>query len=144
MPEFSMSIQAQAPIEDVWMLLHDPNSFPLWWAGMETIEPGRDGAFTMWPTGSPDFPMAQQLDASSTDHRVTISCLVSYLEFVWQLAPEGDTTQIDVQVRIPEAEAHRLDGQRTIVAKSLVSLATLASDGRASWLTNKSSNMLPP
>ena len=40
MPEFSMTIQAQAPIEDVWKLLHDPSSFPLWWAGMETIEPG--------------------------------------------------------------------------------------------------------
>ena len=132
MPEFSMMIQAHAPIEDVWKLLHDPSSFPLWWAGMETIEPGSDGAFTMWPTGSPDFPMAQQLDASSTDHRVTVSCLVSYLEFVWQLAPEGDATQIDVQVRIHEAETHRLDGQHTIVAKSLVNLAALASDGRAS------------
>ena len=88
-----------------------------------------DGAFTMWPTGYPDFPMAQRLDASSIDHRVTISCLVSYLEFVWQLAPEGDTTHIDVQVRIPEAEAHRLDGQRTIVAESLVNLAALAADG---------------
>ena len=41
MPEFSMTIQAQAPIEDVWKLLHDPSSFPLWWAGMETIEPGQ-------------------------------------------------------------------------------------------------------
>jgi uncharacterized protein YndB with AHSA1/START domain len=132
MPEFSMMIQAQAPIEDVWKLLHDPSSFPLWWAGMETIEQDSDSAFTMWPTGYPDFPMAQQLDASSTDHRVTISCLVSYLEFVWQLAPEGDTTQIDVHVRIPEAEASRLDGQRTIVAESLVNLAALAADGRAS------------
>jgi uncharacterized protein YndB with AHSA1/START domain len=132
MPEFSMTIQAQAPIEDVWKLLHDPSSFPLWWAGMETIEQGGDGAFTMWPTGYPDFPMAQQLDASSADHRVTISCLVSYLEFVWQLAPEGDTTQIDVHVRIPEAEMHRLDGQRTIVAESLANLACLAADGRAS------------
>ncbi|HEX7211327.1 MAG TPA: SRPBCC family protein [Propionibacteriaceae bacterium] len=129
MPEFSMTIQAEAPIEDVWKLLHDPSFFPLWWAGMETIEPGSDGAFTMWPTGYPDFPMAQRLDASSTDHRVTISCLVSYLEFVWLLAPEGDTTHIDVQVRIPETEAHRLDGQRTIVADSLVNLAALAADG---------------
>jgi uncharacterized protein YndB with AHSA1/START domain len=132
MPEFSMTIQAQAPIEDVWKLLHDPSSFPLWWAGMETIEPGSDGAFTMWPTGYPDFPMAQQLDASSTDHRVTISCLVSYLEFVWQLVPDGDTTQIDVQVRIPEAETQRLDGQRAIVAESLMNLAALAADGGAS------------
>jgi hypothetical protein len=56
----------------------------------------------------------------------------SYLEFVWQLAPEDDTTHIEVRVRIPEAEAHRLDGQRTIVAESLVNLAALASDGRAS------------
>ena len=128
MPEFSMTIQAEAPIEDVWKLLHDPSSFPLWWAGMETIEPGSDGAFIMWPTGYPDFPMAQRLDASSTDHRVTISCLVSYLEFVWQLAPDGDTTQIDVQVRIPETEVHRFDAQRTIVEESLVNLAALAAD----------------
>jgi len=132
MPEFSMTIQAQAPIEDVWKLLHDPNSFPLWWAGMETIEPGSDGAFTMWPTGYPDFPMAQQLDASSTDHRVTISCLVSYLEFVWQLAPDGDTTQVDVHVRIPEAETQLLDVQRAIVAESLMNLAALAAVGGAS------------
>ena len=132
MPEFAMMIQAHAPIEDVWKLLHDPSSFPLWWAGMETIEQDSDSAFTMWPTGYPDFPMAQQLDASSTDHRVTISCLVSYLEFVWQLAPDGDTTQIDVQVRIPEAETQRLDGQRAIVAESLMNLAALAADGGAS------------
>lgn len=65
------------------------------------------------------------------DHRVTISCLGSYLEFVWQLAPEADATQIDVHVRIPESEVHRLDGERTIVAESLVNLAELAADGRA-------------
>jgi uncharacterized protein YndB with AHSA1/START domain len=126
MPEFSMAVQAQAPIEDVWKLLHDPSSFPRWWAGMETVEPGIDGRFTMWPTGYPDFPMAQRLDASTLDQRVTISCLVSYLEFVWQLAPDGETTQIDVQVRIPEAEAHRLYAQRAIVAESLANLAALA------------------
>jgi len=127
MPEFSMAVHVQAPIEDVWKLLHDPSSFPRWWAGMETVEPGIDGGFTMWPTGYPDFPMAQQLQASNLDHRVTISCLVSYLEFVWQLAPEGETTQIDVRVRIPEAEAHRLDAQRAIVADSLSNLAALGS-----------------
>jgi hypothetical protein len=99
---------------------------------METIEPGSGGGFTMWPTGHPDFPMPQRLDASSTDHRVTISCLVSYLEFVWQLVPDGDTTHIDVHIRIPEAEAHRLDGQRAVVTESLVNLAALASEGRAS------------
>jgi uncharacterized protein YndB with AHSA1/START domain len=126
MPEFSMAVQAEAPIEDVWKLLYDPSSFPRWWAGMETVEPGIDGRFTMWPTGYPDFPMAQQLDASTLDQRVTISCLVSYLEFVWQLAPDGETTQIDVQVRIPEAEAHRLYAQRAIVAESLANLAALA------------------
>jgi hypothetical protein len=58
---------------------------------------------------------------------VTISCLVSYLEFVWQLAPEGETTQIDVWVRIPEAEAHRLDAQRAVVSDSLSKLAALAA-----------------
>lgn len=94
---------------------------------METVEPGIDGGFTMWPTGYPDFPMAQQLEASTLDQRVTISCLVSYLEFVWQLEPDGDTTQVDVQVRIPEAEAHRLDAQRAIVAESLSNLAALAA-----------------
>lgn len=123
-----MSIRAEAPVEDVWKLLYDPSAFPRWWAGMETVEPGADGGFTMWPTGYPDFPMPQHLEGSSNDRRVTVSCLVSYLEFVWQLEADGEATAIDVHVRIPEQEAHRLDAQRDVVARSLANLAALAAE----------------
>jgi uncharacterized protein YndB with AHSA1/START domain len=127
MPRFSMSARADAPVEDVWKLLHDPSMFPRWWAGIETVETGADGLYTMWPAGYPDFPMGQRLEAAPADRRVTISCLVSYLEFVWQLYADGETTEIDVSVRIPEAEAHRLGTQQAVVADSLTRLATLAA-----------------
>ena len=122
-----MTIRAAAPVEDVWKLLHEPSSFPHWWAGIETVEPGDAGAFTMWPSGYPDYPMRQQLSEQHNDRRVTISCLVSYLEFVWQLADDGDETTIDVHVTLPEAEAHRLEAQRAVVAESLERLARLAA-----------------
>ncbi|MFL6028030.1 MAG: SRPBCC family protein [Friedmanniella sp.] len=126
MPEFSMRIRAEAPVEEVWKLLHDPSSFPRWWAGMETVEPGEEGGFTMWPVGYPDFPMPQRLEESGVDHRVAISCLISSLEFVWRLGADGEATEIEVFVRIPDAEAHRLVPQQEVVAASLVTLAELS------------------
>ena len=77
--------------------------------------------------GYPDFPMPQQLRAD--DQRgtvVTISCQVSDIDFVWQLADDGDRTAINVTVDLPEREAHRLDGQRAAIATSLTALARLA------------------
>ena len=81
----------------------------------------------MYPAGYPDFPMPQQLQTAPAQQSVVISCLVSDLRFEWRLEPEGDGTRISVDVEIPEAEAHRLAGQRGIIAASLARLAEVAA-----------------
>jgi uncharacterized protein YndB with AHSA1/START domain len=126
MPGFSLTTRTRAPVEDVWKLLYDPARFPEWWAGVERVSAGDEGAYTMWPEGYPDFPMAQQLRSERADGRVTISCLVSDLEFRWQLAEAPDGTDIRVDVELPEREAHRLPAQRELVSASLTRLATLS------------------
>ena len=127
MPSFHDTATSTAPPEEVWKLLYDPSRFPHWWAGIETVDVGREGEYTMYPDGYPDFPMAQLLDTQRDQQRVTVSCLVSDLRFEWRLEPEGDGTRIAVDVEIPEAEAHRLDGQRDVISKSLTRLAELAA-----------------
>jgi uncharacterized protein YndB with AHSA1/START domain len=128
MPSFVLSTRSSAPVEEVWKLLHDPALFPRWWTGIETVVVGDAGAYTMWPAGYPDFPMAQQLQSEPAGRRVTISCLVSDLEFCWQLREAGSGTDIDVAVALPEREAHRLDSQRQVVAASIERLAALAEN----------------
>ena len=131
MPTFDDSTTTPAPVEEVWKLLYDPSRFPDWWEGLETVRPaGHDGAgdVTFYPEGYPDFPMPQALRADQDGRRVTISCLVSDLEFAWRLEPlPGEGTRIAVHVEIPEAEGHRLDTQRAAVSASLRSLAALAA-----------------
>jgi uncharacterized protein YndB with AHSA1/START domain len=127
MPTFALTAHAPAPVEEVWKLLHDPARFPEWWEGIETIASGTDGDYTMWPAGYPDFPMAQRLRAEPGDGRVTISCLVSDLLFRWQLRADGEATDIDVEVELPDREAHRLAGQRLLLQRSLAKLSTIAA-----------------
>jgi uncharacterized protein YndB with AHSA1/START domain len=131
MPTFDDSTTTPAPVEEVWKLLYDPSRFPDWWAGIETVRPaGHEGAgdITIYPAGYPDFPMPQALRADQDGHRVTISCLVSDLEFAWRLEPlAGEGTRIAVHVEIPEAERHRLETQRDAVSASLRALAALAA-----------------
>jgi uncharacterized protein YndB with AHSA1/START domain len=127
MPTFTLTARAFAPVEEVWKLLHDPARFPEWWAGVETVATGADGDYTMWPAGYPDFPMAQRLGADAADGRVTISCLVSDLLFRWRLRADGEVTDVDVEVELPDREAHRLDDQRRILRQSLTALAALAA-----------------
>ena len=128
MPNFSLSTRSSAPVEEVWKLLHDPTRFPQWWTGIETVVVGDAGTYTMWPAGYPDFPMLQQLHTESTGRRVTISCLVSDLEFCWQLREAGSGTDIDVEVALPEREAGRLETQKAVVAASIERLAALAEN----------------
>jgi uncharacterized protein YndB with AHSA1/START domain len=132
MPTFDDAATTAAPPEEVWKVLYDPTRFPEWWRGVATVEPAAPesgGDFTMYPDGYPDFPMPQSLRADADGRRVTISCLVSDLVFEWRLEPlDGDEgTRIAVHVEIPEAEAHRLDGQRDVVSASLRALAALAA-----------------
>jgi len=130
MPEFEVRARSDAPPEDVWKLLYDPARFPEWWTGVESVDPGQDGGYTMYPLGYPDFPMAQELHV--TESGVTISCLVSDLVFEWRLAAldGGAATSITVHVEIPEAEAHRLAAQQGVISQSLSRLAALAEESR--------------
>jgi uncharacterized protein YndB with AHSA1/START domain len=127
MPEFALTARAAAPVEEVWKLVHDPSRFPEWWQGIETVRPGPDDVYTMWPEGYPDFPMGQRL--ATSPGRVTISCLVSDLVFTWELRPVGEETDIDVRVEIPEREEHRLETQRHVIEESIKALSELAARG---------------
>ena len=126
MPGFALTGGCRAPVEEVWKLLFDPARFPQWWAGVETVRPGPPGEFTLWPTGYPDFPMPQKLRVDQANERITISCQVSDIELVWQLAEAGTGTAIHVTVSLPEREAHRLDGQHQAIEESLRRLTALA------------------
>jgi len=131
MPSFDDRTRSAAPPEDVWKLLYDPSRFPDWWAGVGTVEPSDvDGdAYTMFPTGYPDFPMPQQLRSDRAGGSVAISCLVSDLTFEWRLhsLDDGRATEIAVHVEIPESDRHRLAGQQDLIHRSLLALATLAA-----------------
>jgi Polyketide cyclase / dehydrase and lipid transport len=128
MPSFALSTRTDAPLEEVWKLLHDPSRYPEWWEGIETVRPeqanGVGADYTVWPEGCPDVPIAQRMDL--TPAGVTVSCLVSDLVYRWQLAEAGAGTSIAVDVEIPEHEAHRLTDQQRLVRASLERLATLA------------------
>jgi hypothetical protein len=129
MPSFVVTAHSTAPVEEVWKLLHDPTTFPDWWAGIETVERDPTDAdaidYTMWPDGYPDFPMGQRL--TTTPSGVTISCLVSDLVFRWRLTVAGSGTAISAEVEIPEREAHRLPVQRDLLRTSVSALAALAA-----------------
>jgi hypothetical protein len=127
MPHIADEVLVAAPLEDVWKLVHDPTRYPEWWTGIGSVDEADPDGYTMYPDGWPDFPMPQRLQSSSADGRVTISCLVSELEFRWHLTAQGDRTMVEVRVDIPEAEAHRLEAQRTATTSALGRLADLAA-----------------
>jgi uncharacterized protein YndB with AHSA1/START domain len=129
MPSFRDSAESIAAPGEVWKLLYDPARFPEWWAGIGTVEVEveREGAYTMYPDGYPDFPMAQLLDTRREEQRVTVSCMVSDLRFEWRLEPAAGGTRITVEVEIPEREAKRLETQREVISASLGRLAELAA-----------------
>jgi uncharacterized protein YndB with AHSA1/START domain len=134
MPEFHDTTTTAAPPEEVWKILYDPARFPEWWSGIETVETeaSADGEtkYTMYPDGYPDFPMPQLLRTDRDGGRVSVSCLVSDLQFEWRLEPLGagaEGTRISVDVEIPEEERQRLDTQREAISASLGKLAELAA-----------------
>jgi len=127
MPEFALSAQCRAPVEEVWKLLFDPARFPDWWVGVETVRTGAPGEFTLWPAGYPDFPMPQKLRVDQANERVTVSCQVLDIQVTWQLTEAvGGGTSIHVTASLPDREAHRLDGQHQVIEESLRRLAALA------------------
>jgi hypothetical protein len=127
MPSFDDTVLVLAPLEEVWKLVHDPTRYPEWWTGIGCVDQAAPDGYTMYPEGWPDYPMPQRLRTSSADGRVTISCLVSDLEYRWHLTAHGDRTRVDVHVDIPDAEGHRLEAQTAAVSSALSRLADLAS-----------------
>ena len=126
MPEFALSAVCRAPVEEVWKLLFDPARFPEWWAGIETVRQDAPGEITLWRTGHPDIPLAQALRVDEVSERVTISCQLEDIDFVWQLAEAGTGTSINVNVTLPERNARRLDRQHQVMSESLRRLTALA------------------
>jgi uncharacterized protein YndB with AHSA1/START domain len=131
MPSFADTITTTAAPAEVWKLLYDPSRFPDWWSGIGTVDvgdgDGDGGSYTMYPDGYPDFPMAQVLQSRREDRRVTVSCMVSDLRFEWVLEEVAGGTRINVEVEIPEAEAHRLATQQQVISASLAKLGALAA-----------------
>jgi hypothetical protein len=70
--------------------------------------------------------MPQKLRVDQANDRVTVSCQVSDIDTVWQLAEADGGTSIHVTVSLPEQEAHRLDRQRQVIGESLRRLTALA------------------
>ena len=71
--------------------------------------------------------MPQRMRSASANGRVTISCLVSDLEYRWQLTADGERTRVEVHVDIPEVEAHRLEVQTAAMSSALSRLTRLAA-----------------
>lgn len=126
MPGFALSALCGAPVEEVWKLLFDPARFPEWWAGIGTVRTDAPDEFTLWPKGYPDFPMPQKLRVDQANDRVTVSCQVHDIEFIWQLAESGGGTSIRVTATLAEHEADRFDLQHQLIEKSLRRLTALA------------------
>jgi uncharacterized protein YndB with AHSA1/START domain len=131
LPEFTDETTTTAPPEEVWKLLYDPTRFPEWWLGMDLIHDGDDQGgeadFTYYAKDWPDFPMPQRFRADSEDRRVTVTCMVSEIDFAWVLEPtEQDGTHIAVRARIPDVEAEREPAIRQMIAGSMRRLAALA------------------
>jgi len=126
MPEFALNAVCRAPVEEVWKLLFDPARFPEWWAGIETVRQDAPDEITLWRTGYPNIPLPQALRVDQVSERVTISCLVEDIDFVWQLAEAGTGTSINVNVTLPERNARRLDRQHQVMSESLRRLTALA------------------
>ena len=126
MPQIDDEVLVPAPLEEVWKLVHDPTRYPEWWTGIGGVGETAEDGYTMYPEGWPDYPMPQRLSSSSADRRVTISCLVSDLEYRWQLTAHGERTRVEVHVDIPEVEAHWLEVQTAAMSSALARLTRLA------------------
>ena len=132
MPAFRDSATTTAPPEEVWKILYDPGRFPEWWTGVGSVETGGRRRLARrrtrcTPTATRTSRCRRCSRAPATTGTVSVSCLVSDLRFAWRLEPAGAGTRIAVEVEIPEAEAHRLDGQREAIASALRRLAAVAA-----------------
>lgn len=127
---FREGIVCAAPPADVWRLVHDPARMSEWMTDTERVVAG-DGADTVtrYLHGWPDHPMPTRVRSQREGSRVVISCLVSDIDFRVALSPDPAGCRVDIDVSLPDAEAARLDGVRTLVVGSLARLAERSASG---------------
>ena len=111
MQSFHDTATSAAPPEEVWKLLYDPARFPDWWAGSRpsSAATGRvhdlSGGLSRLPDGAA---------ARHATRPAARDGLVPGVGPALRVAASagGDGTLITVDVEIPDAEAHRLEGQQ--------------------------------
>ncbi|MGD9694920.1 MAG: SRPBCC family protein [Thermoleophilia bacterium] len=122
----SDAIVCRAPAVEVWRLVHDPSRLHEWMADTERVEPGEGDTVVRFLHGWPDHPMPTRV-RSAAGGRVTISCLVSDIDFAIGLSPHPQGCEVTVTGTIPEAEAARCAAVRELVGASLRRLAERAA-----------------
>ena len=126
MPEFTLTARAAAPVEEVWKLLFDPTRFPEWWAGIETVQV--ESAAGLHASGSTAIRTSRCRSSCAPTPgagRVTMSCQVSDIDFIWQLAETPDGTEITARAVVPPHERGRLAYVAEMVSASLDALTAL-------------------
>ncbi len=127
---FREGIVCAAPPADVWRLVHDPSRMSEWMTDTERVEAGNAAdTVTRYLHGWPDHPMPTRVSSQREGSRVIISCLVSDIDFRVALSPDPGGCRVDIDVSLPDAEAARLGGVRTLVADSLARLAERSASG---------------
>ena len=123
MPTLDHTMEADAPPEDVWKLIHDPEAFLRWWGCLEA------GPIPKTTT-HPRFPLAQVVGSSRADGRIVVSCAMDDITFDWQLEErEAGGTRINLHVDVPDHYGFALEPQRQLIEHSMNRLARLAEEG---------------
>ncbi len=78
---------------------------------------------------SPPSATSTRVRSQRDGSRVVISCLVSDIDFRVTLSPDPEGCRVDIDVRLPDEEAARLDGVRAVVVASLERLAERSAAG---------------
>jgi uncharacterized protein YndB with AHSA1/START domain len=125
MPEFTERTACQAPPEEVWKLLHDPERFADWWADTDRME-SRDGGVTRYAEAWPDYPFPLDVASRRDGAAIVISCLRSDIVYEWTLSPAAEGCDVAVRVTIPEGEAARLEPVSAEASASLARLVEVA------------------
>jgi uncharacterized protein YndB with AHSA1/START domain len=129
-PGFREGIVCAAPPAEVWRLVHDPARMSEWMTDTARVEVAQGGGtVTRYLHGWPDHPMPTRVRSHGDGSRVVISCLVSDIDFRVTLSPDPEGCRVDIDVRLPEEEAARLDGVRAVVVASLERLAERSAAG---------------
>lgn len=120
---------AAAPI-DVWRLVHDPCRLHEWMADTERAgPPDEDGVVTRFLTGWPEYPMPTRVTSTARGGGVTISCLVSDIEFRIALSEDPRGCRVELEARIPEAEAARADAMLALIQASVERIVSVTAGG---------------